>query len=59
MKLNYQKKMEMVTELRERVYGKKATTGRVQRVWSVITLKDLADEAAPQLPKTKRKSAKK
>ena len=34
----FKRKMEITTMLREVVYGKKATTGRVQRIHSVAKL---------------------
>ncbi len=37
-KLSFSKKIEWTTLLREYAYGKKATTGRVQRIHSVAKL---------------------
>jgi len=37
-KIRFKKKLEIATKLKEYIYGRKATTGRVQRVFSAPTL---------------------
>jgi hypothetical protein len=37
-RLSFAQKMEWTTRLREYAYGKKATTGRIQRIYSVAKL---------------------
>ena len=38
LRISFKRKMEITTMLREVFYGKKATTGRVQRIHSVAKL---------------------
>ena len=37
-KISFKNKLKIATKLREYVYGRKATTGRVQRIYSTIKL---------------------
>ncbi len=40
-KLSFVEKIEWTTRLREFAYGQKATTGRVQRIYSVAKLSEI------------------